>query len=142
MHLLWTIPLDVGKTFLICTCLFLGGTITSHLEAHFSPPFCSKRTLTQLHYALTRHTYLVVWRYQHNTLMCWQLKPRQISKYMETRPLYHMGLIHQTVWGLIWNSHRGDPLNVGGSNTVNKIHRNNKPKGLILKYWVIINRRE
>jgi len=38
---------------------------------------------------------------------------------METRPSYHMGLLHQTGWGLVGTSYRGDPLNVGGSNTVN-----------------------
>jgi len=54
------------------------------------------------------------------TLSCVEQKEiRQIFKRMETMPSYRMGLLHQTVWGLVGTSYRGDPLNFGGSNTTN-----------------------
>jgi len=38
---------------------------------------------------------------------------------MEIIPSYQMGLLHQLVWGLAGISYQGDPLNVGGSSTIN-----------------------
>ena len=45
---------------------------------------------------------------------------RQTFKIMATGPSYWIGLPHQTVWGLVGTSYWDDPLNVGGSSTVNK----------------------
>jgi len=49
------------------------------------------------------------------------LQPRHIIKThcFVNRAIFRMGLIHQMVWGLIGTSYRRDPLNIGGSNTVN-----------------------
>ena len=54
------------------------------------------------------------------TLLCAeQQELKQISKIMAIGQSYRMGLLHQTVWGLVGTSYQGYPLNVGGSSTVN-----------------------
>lgn len=67
--------------------------------------------------------------------MFWKLEPRKISKYMEPDPSYLMGLLPQTVWGLIGTQYQGYPMNVGRSNTINIFGARRKATSSL---WLIV----
>ena len=121
-HPLWTISLDVGHTFLVVhVCFFMGWDYSlSSRGSLYLPPLTVRET---------RHKVTLRTHQAHSprflevtsiTFSCAnQQELRKISKIMETRPSYRMGFLHQTVWDLIGTTYWGDPLNVGGSSTVN-----------------------
>ena len=78
-----------------------------------------ERTMTQVTLALIRHANLDV-RRQSRPLTCVDKQElKKTLKIMEIGPSYWIGLLHQTVWGLVGTSCKGDPMNVGRSSTVN-----------------------
>jgi len=139
--LTWTIPLGVVRvirSLCVCDCRICVdystgscacpamlcvsdrvGTLPFRLETHFHPlPLRWKNLDTSNsspHQAREPHCS----KTKQTTLTCWQARAKVYFKIMETGPSYQMGLLHQTMWGLVGTSYRGDPLNVGGSSTVN-----------------------
>lgn len=93
------------------TCVFLSSCILlqdSKGHTLFSPP-CVRTSMHRTWPSAGSHTF-------------YQLKLSYLSlcttvvKELHYHPL--LRLLLQTVWGLVMNSYRGDPLNVGRSNTI------------------------
>jgi len=102
----------------LCVPNRVGASSQSTWDSFPPSPSTMKEPLTQVTLVITKHVNLTS-REQSEPLSCADRQElRKILKIMETGPSYRMGLPHQTVWDLIGTSYWGDPLNVGGSNTI------------------------
>jgi len=113
---LWTIS-QISLWCLYAHVFLPSSVLSQDLKGLTLFPLC---VITFMHYtwiSIKSHTCS---HQSHHTPLYALLQPRHINKsnYIAIRDVFWMRLLHQTVWGLIGTSYRGNPLNDCGSNTI------------------------